>query len=140
MSLQACVCMCSLHLKHLGLLKFDIIIIIFLLEAWNNLLKHVFVKLTFVLAGCCLDMLMGSQRFKLYICWITGLAIVFISKVAIRIYIYMLDNWANPTSCLKYLESLFLYSISFNFLFSCSCRMAIFWCLTCAKPQGLLNP
>lgn len=74
MSLQTCVCLCSLHLKHLGLLKFDIIILFFLLEAWNNLLKHtVFVKLTFVLAGCCLDMLMGSQRFKLYICWITGL-------------------------------------------------------------------
>jgi hypothetical protein len=86
-------------------------------------------------------MLMGSQRFKLYICWITGLALHCVYfKRSLYVYIYMLDNWANPTSCLKYLESLFLYSISFNFLFSCSCRMAIFWCLTCAKPQGLLNP
>lgn len=40
-----------------------------------------FFMLTFLLAGCCLDMFLGSQWLELCICWITGLTLLSILSI-----------------------------------------------------------
>lgn len=82
--------------------------------------------LTFVLAGCCLDMFMGSQQSILCLCWFTGLSVPWVFGY-------------NRNLNFKYLEGVILYTHCFNFLYLYCCRMALFGCLTCAEPQGLLN-
>lgn len=81
--------------------------------------------LKFVLAGCCLDMFMGSQQSVLCLCWFTGLSVP---------WVFGYNRNLNFL-----LKGLFCISSALIFLCFFCCRMALFGCLTCAKPQGLLN-
>lgn len=120
MSMQAriCLCLCGLHLngKPLHYSSFSH------LSSWHVCLQA-------AAWTCSWDLNDSNYIYAGLQVWCY---IVFISTACI---IYMLAK-----SCLQFLESLFLILSASTCIASFSCRMAIFWCLTCAKPQGLLNP